>query len=135
MQTLRVLAMGVGMAVLAACRSSTAPEPGVLRVSADLVGITLENPGQSPIFYLAVNSNSLALLDFALCNDPAQACPRVPPGGKVSIAYSAIVGYELGMTDVSVIHWLLAPRVDGYTPTNIGTTRVTVQHATLTRHD
>jgi len=93
------------------CHSPT--EPRQLRVIAAANMVTMENTNDWSVFYLLANPNFLAVVDLALCEDPASPCPRIPPRGTVRVAYSDIVGYEAGETEATLWEWRLERQLDG----------------------
>jgi hypothetical protein len=130
MRTLRVLALGIGVTLLAGCRSATEPKAQLLHISTGDIGLTLQNPNPWPVFYIAVDPTALIAIDYAPCNDPS-TCPHVPPGGSVNIAYHDVAGYHVGTMDIVVTQWLLQRNRDGsYSGTNIQSIRVTVPRTT-----
>ena len=106
---------------LLACSSPT--EPRQLRVLAAANTVTMENPNEWPVFYLLANPQFLAVVDLALCEDPASPCPRVPPRGTVHVAYADIVGYAAGETEATLWEWRLVRQLDGtYRSSDLQTT-------------
>lgn len=106
---------------LLACTSPT--EPRQLRVLAAANTVTMENPNTWPVYYLLANPQFLAVVDLALCEDPASPCPRVPPRGTVHVAYSDIVGYAAGETEATLWEWRLVRQLDGtYRSSDVQTT-------------
>jgi hypothetical protein len=112
MKSLRALASLSAVAALA-CSSPTGTEPRQLRVIATANTVTMENPNAWPVFYIVANPNFLALADFALCEDPASNCPRVPAKGTAHVAYADIAGYEVGETEATLMEWRLERQLDG----------------------
>lgn len=108
--SLRALPCLVAVTLLA-CASPT--EPRQLRVLAAASTVTMENPNVWPVFYLLANPEFLAVVDLALCEDPASPCPRVPPRGSVHVAYSDIVGYAADETQATLWQWRLVRQPDG----------------------
>lgn len=98
---------------LLACSSPTGTEPRQLRVLAAANTVTMENPNDWPVFYVVANPNFLALADFALCEDPASNCPRVPARGTAHVSYADIAGYEAGETEATLMQWRLERQLDG----------------------
>lgn len=119
MRTIRLFAVALATLTLVACETPTAP-PQRLTVSSDGGALTLRNPNAWPVFYMAIDANTLALADFALCTDPASSCPRVAAFGTARLPYSDILGYHGGQTQARVIHWRLQRRTSGdYDATDI----------------
>jgi hypothetical protein len=124
MKSMRALA-GLSAVAVFACSSPTGTEPRQLRVIATANTVTMENPNDWPVFYLVANPNFLALADFALCEDPASNCPRVPARGTAHVAYTDIAGYEAGETEAALWQWRLVRQLDGtYRATDFQTTTV-----------
>lgn len=124
MKLARVLAGLFAIPVLA-CSSPTGTEPRQLRVIAAANTVTMENPNDWPVFYIVANPNFLALADFALCEDPASNCPRVPARGTAHVAYTDIAGYVAGETEATVMEWRLERQLDGtYRAKDFQTTRI-----------
>src|SRR3989440_12091058 len=107
------LAMALATVTLSSCRSTTSPSGQLLNISTDGSAITLENRNAWPVFYFAVDPGFLALIDFALCNDPASNCPRVPALGSSRVAYGDIAGDHTGEADVVTYQWRLGRKADG----------------------
>ena len=119
------LAMALATVTLSSCRSTTSPSGQLLNISTDGSALTLENRNDWPVFYFAVDPGFLALIDFALCNDPASNCPRVPALGSSRVAYGDIAGYHTGEADVVIYQWRLERKADGtYTTTQQRTVTV-----------
>ena len=119
---LRALPCLLGLSVLA-CNSPT--EPRQLRVVAAANTVTMVNPNDWPVFYVLANPQFLALLDLAVCENPASACPRVPPRGSVHVAYSEILGYVAGESEATLMQWRLERQRDGtYRSRDFQTTRL-----------
>ena len=113
--------------VVLACSSPTGTEPRDLHVIAAANVVTMENPNDWPVFYLVVNPNFLALADFALCENPASDCPRVPARGTAHVAYTDIAGYEAGETAATLWQWRLERQLDNtYRAKDFKSTTVTL---------
>src|SRR2546423_13599663 len=107
------LAMALATVTLSSCRSTTSPSGQLLNISTDGRAITLENRNAWPVFYFAVDPGFLALIDFALCNDPASSCLRVPALGSSRVAYGDIAGYHTGEADVVIYQWRFGGEAGG----------------------
>lgn len=125
---MRIKTLGALFAVAAlGCSSPTGTEPRELRVIAAAGTVTMENPNSWPVFYLVANPNFLALADFALCEDPAANCPRVPARGTAHVAYADIAGYEPGETEATLWQWRLERQLDGtYRSRDLTTVAITL---------
>ena len=87
-----------------ACNSPTGP----LAVSAALPSLRLQNSSAAPIYYFAVERESAALIDWAVCTD-APVCPTVPAHGRTVVPYDHIAGYAPGEREAIVYWWHLEP--------------------------
>ena len=112
LRSLRGLA-GLLAAAVVACNSPTGTEPRQLRVTAASNTVTMENPNDWPVFYMIANPQFLALVDFALCEDPTADCPRVPARGTAHVAYNDIAGYTDGEAEATLWEWRLVRQLDG----------------------
>ena len=125
MRTKYALAIALATVTLSSCKSTTSPTGQLLNISTGGSAITLENRNAWPVFYFAVDPGFLALIDFALCTDPASSCPRVPALGTSRVPYSDIAGYHAGQTDVVIWQWRLERDSKGaYTVTELHTITV-----------
>ena len=113
----RILALSFAALAVAACESPTNVSSLPLAVTSDATALTLRNPNGWPVFYLAINPNSLA--EYALCVDPA-SCPSVAARGSARVPLTEIAGYEAGISGVQVTQWRLQRSVAGdYEATDI----------------
>ena len=87
-----------------ACNAPTGP----LGVSAAHPSLQLQNSSATPIYYFAVERESTALIDWAVCTD-APACATVPAHGRTVVPYDQIVGYAPGEREAIVYWWHLEP--------------------------
>ena len=126
MRKLRTVALTIASLTLLGCETPTAPASQLLSVSSDGSAITLTNSNSWPVFYMMVDPNMLALLDFALCTDPA--CPQVAAKSIVHVPYGDIIGYHPGQTAVRLMQWRLRRNSSGtYEATDIKGTDATIQ--------
>lgn len=109
---LRRLRLLVPFLAALACSSATEPAGPVTAV-ATVTGILVKNGTTRPIFYLAAEQGTLALLDFAQCTD-ATRCPTIAPGEAKGLPWEQVIGYAPNL-DTYVLFWWQAPVVNGLT--------------------
>jgi len=132
MRTLRALALTLASLTLFGCETPTSPTSQRLLVSSDGRALTLTNPNSWPVFYMAIDPNTLAvasgsLADFALCTNPS-ACPRVAAKASVRVPYVEIGGYHVGQAAVRVTQWRLRRSSSGdYEATDIQSLDAAIQ--------
>ena len=97
------------LAVLA-CSSATEPA-GPVTASATVTGILIRNGTTRPIFYLAAEQGTLALLDFMQCTD-ATRCPTIAPGEEKGLRWDQVIGYAPNL-DTYVVFWWQGPNTGG----------------------
>jgi hypothetical protein len=114
---IRLLAIASVIATLS-CAESIGPETksDLLRVNVFTDQLQLVNQSQQPIYFFAIERNSL--LDWAPCVDPA-TCEAIPVGGSKFLLYTEINGYQTGATEAVVHHWLLVPQGTEFQPDSI----------------
>ena len=94
--------------LLAALACSSATEPaGPVTASATVTGILVRNGTTQPIFYLAAEQGTLALLDFIQCTD-ATRCPTIAPGEEKGLPWNQVIGYAPNL-DTYVLFWWQGP--------------------------
>ena len=121
----RLLALAFAALAFSACETPTNASSLPLAVTADATALSLSNPNGWPLFYLAINPNSLA--DYALCTDP-QSCPSVAARGSARVPLTDIAGYESGISGVQVTQWRLQRSVSGdYEATDIRSVNVSLR--------
>jgi hypothetical protein len=121
----RIRALAFAALALSACETPTNVSSLPLAVTVDATALTLSNPNGWPVFYLAMNPNSLA--DYALCTDPA-SCPSVAARGSARVPLTEIAGYEAGISSVQVTQWRLQRSVAGdYEATDIHSVNVALR--------
>lgn len=91
------------------CGSPTAPRSDVLTVSAGARGLHLANRSAATVYFVAAEREAWALVDLAVCDDPATCSwPRVPAGGALDVPYAQVPGYRRG-AEALVVHFHLVP--------------------------
>lgn len=89
------------------CRDAIAPDSTPLGFTSNGTAVTLTNANGWPMYYMVVDPNTLALLDYVLCTNPASSCPRVPAHGSVQLTYDQILGHSSGSTKAQLIEYRL----------------------------
>jgi len=74
--------------------------------------VVLSNAAPQPTFYLVVERETAALVNFALCvGDPG--CRSVAPDSTVRVPYGEITGYRPGSKEAVVYWWRAVPGPTG----------------------
>jgi hypothetical protein len=107
----RFLVMAAMLGVLS-CADPVSPSSDILRINVLPDALELVNLSSAPVYFFAAERNTLALIDWAPCVEPA--CTNVGPGVKFVLPYEDMVGYSQGAEEAVVYHWHLIP---GSTPT------------------
>ena len=111
------LLSSVMFAVLAfaGCSNPTDPASDLMTAKATNQTLELTNTSSDKVYYFVADRDKLALLDWAVCLDPANAeCKFVAPGATKQINYSEFMGTESTGTKAIVYHWRLIPKGTGY---------------------
>jgi hypothetical protein len=96
--------------VLAACDNPVTPASDLITARGSNQTLQITNTTSDRVYYMAAEQGALALLDWAVCLDPANTfCKYVAPHGTTDIAYSQIVGSAAPGAKVVVYHWRLVP--------------------------
>jgi len=108
-----VRTLSVMLAVLAiGCSSTTDPESDILLAHAEHRAITLVNTSDDPVYFFVADTDALALLDWAVCLDPAKCTPVLPHSTKI-VRYSEIAAYQEGSRNAVVYHWRIITKAPG----------------------
>ena len=99
---LRRLRLLVPLLAALACSSATEPA-GPVTAAATVTGILVRNGTTRPIFYVAAEQGTLALLDLAQCTD-ATRCPTIAPGEEKLLPWNQVIGYAPNL-DTYVLFW------------------------------
>lgn len=97
---------------LAGCSNPNDPSSDLLRASASNRTLEVENTSSDRVYYFAVDKNTLALLDWAACIEPANPnCKSLDGGQTERISYSDIFGTDEdgGGSTAVIYHWRLIP--------------------------
>ena len=98
----------VAVFVLAGCDNPGAPSTDLLTVSAANGSLEIRNTFTEKVYYFVADKEKLALLDFAVCNDPTKSfCTFVEPGATRRISYSEFLAEGSSGSEAIVYHWLL----------------------------
>ncbi len=86
-----------------ACESSPTGVFGNEGLKATVVAphLTLSNESGQTIRYIVMEAELAPLANWCLC----AGGPTLEPGGRVTLAYSAIAGYEAGRPNTALIYW------------------------------
>jgi hypothetical protein len=111
-----------------ACESPVAVQSDILHVRKAPTALELTNISSAPVYYFVVDRDLLALLDWAVCDNPA-TCPNVTPNAMRRVPFDSIGGYSATTREVVVYHWHLVPgnRAPGYVPDSLRAVIVTVR--------
>jgi hypothetical protein len=104
-------ALLLGAAALGACSDPTTFGSRGVEVRADAEGVEILNQRNRTIYYFAADRNTLALINWAACDQPAQ-CPGVAASERKRIPPSEIHGWGTS-NEVIVYWWHLLPRTEG----------------------
>lgn len=75
-----------------------------MTAKATIAGILVTNRTTQPIFYLAAEQGTLALLDFIQCTD-ATRCPTIAPGEAKGLPWHQVVGYAPDRHSYVLLWW------------------------------
>ena len=100
------------MLAVAACSVTTAPSSDLITAIPGEEAVDLRNNSSEPVYFFAADRGVLALLDFAICRDPAK-CESIAPGTTKRVPYSGIIGYSGTSAELVVYHWRLIARTGG----------------------
>jgi hypothetical protein len=120
----RFLALAAILGVLS-CADPVSPSSDILRINVLPDALELVNLSPVPVYFFAVESETLARINWAPCTEPA--CTNVGPGVKFVLPYVDMIGYGQGAEEAVVHHWHLIPgsTATGFRPDSI---RATIVH-------
>ncbi len=95
-----------------ACSVTTAPSSDLITASPESETLDLRNNSADPVYYFVADRGVLALLDFAICNEPPK-CESIAPGTAKRVPYDGILGYSGTSEELVVFHWRLLPKSSG----------------------
>ena len=120
MRLLATVTLAATFASASGCDSSaTGPRGPALEVRVEAAGLRLENLTGERLFYVAVDRESLALVDLNFCNTDPHTCPnRIEPRATATAPFARVVGHGPQSRELVVYHWHLRPPVTeaGYQP-------------------
>jgi len=90
----------------AACNSPAGPL-NPLRIVAQSDTLRLENVSDEAVFYLVIERQTAALIDWAPC--VRSSCPSLAPRAQTTVPYSTIGGDAPGRTEAIVWWWRAVP--------------------------
>ncbi len=114
---LHSLASLLGFTGVLACGDPASVTQDQLTIQATGREVVLSSTAAQPTFYLVVERETAALINFYTCINQPQ-CQSVPAGSTVRVPYSEITGYHAGVSQEAVVYWWRAvrtptgPRVD-----------------------
>lgn len=108
----RGLSALAAFAAVTACSSPSAPSSDLIVATAESHALDLKNMSDETVYYFVAERGALALLDFAICNEPSK-CDSVAPGSRRRVPYSGVVGYSAGSEQAVVFHWRLVSKGGG----------------------
>ena len=124
---LRALALTCASLTLLACETPTSPASQRLTLSSDGSALTLRNPNSWPVFYLLLDPDILAGVDYVLCTDPA-TCRRVAAKSSARVPYTEIVGYHAGQVAILLTQWRIRRSSSGdYEATDVQSFEASLQ--------
>jgi hypothetical protein len=120
---MRQLLAVLAFVTVGACSDTTSPRSDLLRINVLPDALELVNTSQQPVYVFAAERNSLALLDWAPCQDPT-TCEGIAVGGSLVLPFDEITGYGPGAEEAVVYHWHLIPDGAAFKPDSIRSTVV-----------
>jgi hypothetical protein len=87
-------------------------QAGYVGVTATASGLTVVNQTARPIYLMAANAETLALLDWLPCTGGAQ-CPALAQGQKREIPWASVVGYTASAKQYTLFWWNVTVQPDG----------------------
>ena len=105
MIALRIVSLlAVASAPVGCHTEPTAATNGVLTVAhAPNAAFRLYNTGLGPVYYIAVEAGTAALINWAACDGPR--CPSVPAQDSVDLPYAQISGYSVTAKEATFFWW------------------------------
>ena len=95
-----------------ACNGPTSVTDDDFTIRATGREVVLSNDAVRPTFYLIVERETAAFIDFATCVQGRQ-CPQVGSGATVRVPYNGIIGYRPGAREAIVHWWRIVPSPAG----------------------
>ena len=96
----------------AGCSDPVGVETDILKARVVSASLGLTNQTRFPVYYFAVDRNTLAVIDWAICMDPTR-CESVPARSTRWVPLTEIFGADEN-SEIVVFHWRLVP---GESPT------------------
>ena len=94
------------------CSSPTDPATDILSAHAENRTLRLANTSDDPVYFFAADKDALALLNWAICVDPAK-CRAVQPHSTKTVPYSEIAAYQQESGNAVVYHWRIISKGSG----------------------
>jgi len=90
---------------LTGCGTLTTPsDAAVLHAGVLADSLVLSNAGGRDAFYLVLEEETAALVNWAPCIDHAR-CDHVPPRSDTRIELGSVLGYEAGRSRALLVYW------------------------------
>lgn len=105
---LHSLASLLGFTGLLACGDPASVTQDQLTIQATGREVVLSSTAAQPTFYLVVERETAALINFGMCINQPQ-CQSVAAGSTVRVPYSEITGYHAGSKE-AIVYWWRAVR-------------------------
>ena len=100
--------------ILAGCDNPLAPASDLITARGSNQSLQITNTTNDRVYYFVAEQGTLALLDWAVCLDPANAsCTYVGAHATAEVAYSQIVGHAAPGAKVVVFNWRLIAKNAG----------------------
>lgn len=112
MPMIRTLCVMAAAAAVTACSVTTAPSSDLITATPKSAALDIRNNSSDPVYYFVADRGVLALLDFAMCNEPSK-CESIPAGGAKEVPYAGALGYSGTTQELVVYHWRLLPKSAG----------------------
>lgn len=104
----KMLAVVGALLFVLACHNPLAVESDLLVARVTAKHLELVNTGSQPVYYFAVDKNSLTYIRWAPCLEP-QTCQGVQQRSTLRIPLSEVALYGKGDTEIVIYHWRLVP--------------------------
>jgi hypothetical protein len=99
-------------ALAVACSDPTAPRSDILRVDRRPAGLEFRNLTAAPVYWMALETELLPLIDYALCTDPA-ACTPLAARATALVPYDELWCCQGEERHLTILHYHLVPALGG----------------------
>ncbi len=87
-------------------------QAGYVGITATAAGLKVVNQTERPIYLMAINAETLALIDLALCTGGTN-CPSLAQGQQREIPWSSVLFYAENAKQFTVLWWNVTVQPDG----------------------